>query len=229
MNCICAVIRALLGQPLCDRPQFGGRGLRRLPWREHGRRVELVIGAIEIARAHPQRAPQLGRLGRIRGEVGWQAEALRHDADHFHRHVVEHDAAADEGAIAPELRLPQSVAEHRDRRAVGSVVVGGQRAAEQRTRAEHVERVRADQADGEPDRLAGVGEVLGGVGPEGHIGHRPGELAVVEHLLARHPGLLEAHPLAPHHHPLLGSVIRERGQQNRLDDAEDRGRRTDPQ
>ena len=56
-----------------------------------------------------------------------------------------------------------------------------------------------------------------------------GELAVIEHLLARHPGLVEAHPLAPHHHTLLGSVVRERGQQNRLDDAEDRGRRADPQ
>ncbi len=84
-----------------------------LAGREDRRPVEAVVAAIEVLRIDLQRPPHLRRLGGIDVEVGRQAEAARHDADDFDRHVVRASFATDDRGIAAVARLPQRIAQAR--------------------------------------------------------------------------------------------------------------------
>ncbi len=80
-------------------------------------------------------SPQLRSLG--------IAKVARHHADNRVRVVVERHRPPDNVRIAAVERLPHAVTDHDDARRSGVVIVGGQRAAEDRRASQHVEeRVR---------------------------------------------------------------------------------------
>ena len=71
-----------------------------------------------------------------------KAKVLRHDADHGAREAVEHDRPADQRGVRGEAPRPEPLAQHDDRRRVGSFVVRHERAAEDRAQAEQREQIR---------------------------------------------------------------------------------------
>ena len=191
------------------------------------RGVEAVVSAVEIGRVHLQRTPQLGRLRRVRVEVGRQPEPGGHHADDLDGDVVEQQLAPDDGRIAAVTRLPQRIAEDGHRRPVGRVLGLGERAAHQRRRAEHVEQVGGGEADPHPHRFAISGQVLLARRPAGDGRHARREFPVIPDFLRREPGLVEADPLAPDEHALLRRRVRERGEEDGLHHAENGGRGPD--
>ena len=180
-NFIGTRISALLGQPRArwlaalrwPSPRFG-RAPASPRRNSHGCRTE-------AGRSHCNRPPQLRRLRGVVGEVRRQAEAFGHHADHFDGHVVDHHRAADHRRVAAVARLPQRIAEHRHLRAVGPVLLGGDRPGPSIGRVPSTSNsVGGDEADADADRLAVAGQVLLAGVPAADAGHRLRHVAEVD-------------------------------------------------
>ena len=98
------------------------------------------VEAVQIGRqASTERQVDLGGEAEAedRSQVGWQ------HAEHGVRTAVEHQRAADDPRIAAEPGLPESVADHGDRRVTfGLSLHGGESAAHRHRRSQDVEEVR---------------------------------------------------------------------------------------
>ena len=156
---------------------------------------------------------------------------VRQHADDGVRPVVHLEHLPDDVPVAAELALPVRVADDQHRRRARLVVVGHERAAEDRLDAEDAEEVRRDHAGVDAIGLAALQQV------EIHLVEFDQRLelgrlvAVGEVFLDRHAGVGaadERRRLADQHQPIAVGVG-QRLQEHAVDDAEDRGVRADPE
>ncbi|MEO8432347.1 MAG: hypothetical protein ABI592_12620 [Acidobacteriota bacterium] len=183
----------------------------------------------DLGRIEAERDPDLRGLRGVDREVGRERERARHHADDSAWNTVEADLPTEHARISRVAALPDPVSEHGNGRAAGPVLVGGEHAPEERSRAERVEGPGRNAPDADPDGVASVRHVrLAGV-PGGDALEARAEPAVVVHLRVRDPGLLEGSPAAPDHHPPLRMVPRERREKDRADDGEHRRRGAHPE
>jgi hypothetical protein len=189
---------------LVERGQLGARLLGRRPGREPAHQVLGDVGQVALGDRRAHRGPQLGPARPV--------EPLRHHADDGvgHAVVLEREAAAHHVARAPEPLLPGPVAEHHDRVGPGHVVLGPERAAEHRPRAQDREEVARDERAAQAGDLAAGGAVL----TDG-LGH--GALVAVERDArerARPAGELAAalQPERPVVHAVVGGAAGEHDQ-----------------
>ncbi len=156
---------------------------------------------------------------RERRHVGGQ------DADDLVRPAIEGERLADRVALAAEVRLPEAVGEDDDGRSAGLVFVGHERPPHGRLDAEHREEVprhherldllgvaQAGDRVGVADRHREVAEHLLALAQD--LVARPGEAGLVDALLGGR-GVDLDEP--------LGLLVRQRLQEDRLDEAEDGG------
>ena len=151
------------------------------------------MALVDAVRIRLERHPQVRRrIGR---------EAPGQNADDGRRLAVNGNGAAQNRPLAPQPRLPESVAQHRHRRAVGQVLLRGERAAHHRRRAEHAEKTfRNPLLLGLLRAVAGAERRAGGplpvqrhrlerlVLPPHHVlGNRVGEAVVGSAVIPAHP------------------------------------------
>ncbi len=182
------------------------------------------------------RAPEERLLARRRGEGGGlphvhflvrKGEPLRHHADDLIRDAVQQHRAADDGAVAAEVRAPRAVADDGDSRPRVPRLLLREDAAENRTHADDREEVAEDVDVVEQLRLALAGERRGPLEVEkagdvlegGHL------LAPVEHVGGRGqllmPVLLRI--LLPEHDEPSRLLHGERLEHHRVHGGEDHG------
>jgi hypothetical protein len=165
------------------------------------------------------------RFRGVHGEVRREREAARQHPDDASGDSVELDRSAENRRITAEARLPEGVSEHGDGRATGAILLRREPSAEDRRRAQRLERVRRDESGAQPNRLSGPGQIrLIGL-PGRDTREARTQPAVVEELAVRDPGLRKVHPAAPDHHPAVRLRVGQRRQEDRANDREDRGRR----
>ena len=121
----------------------------------------------QLRRGPLERQPQRGRVALVR-------EAPRHHADDFVRAPVDGDRPSDDGRVAAEPPLPETVAEDDDRRGAVPFLAGDEPASELRRNAEHPEEAGAHHlrlevvrppAPRQGDLLEGVHRLHGGKEP----------------------------------------------------------------
>ena len=147
------------------------------------------------------------------------------------RPIVHLEDAADDRRVAAEAALPVLVAQHQDGRCARLLVRVLERTPERRPHAEHVEEVRGDDARGDALGLRAAEQ------DEPHVVEFHESLealrarAVVENLLIREAGVLDVgqRPLLPQHDEAVAVLIRQRAEQDAVDDAEDRRVGADPE
>ena len=113
----------------------------------------------EIGGLEPEGQPELD-------VAGGEEEGRRHDPDHREGLAVQSDRAADDPRVAPELRLPQAVAQDGDALLALVGLFLRERAAGVRGHAEHVEEIarRVERLQSLRLALAGQGDVVADVG-----------------------------------------------------------------
>src|SRR6185503_14236382 len=125
-------------------------------WLEAPGGDEKLVGppvVAELFRREHRWGPQIGRA------VEKAVEANRHDANDVVRLAVEQDLAPHDRRVAPEAALPEAVAEDDHLVAAGVVLAGGERAAEPRLHAIHLEELGRGLRRDQPLGLADAGEV----------------------------------------------------------------------
>ena len=163
---------------------------------------------------HVERAADLGA-----------EERGRRDADDGERHAFDRDAAAEGGRRSSEAPLPEVVADHGDG-PVGTqgapIVLGGERASDDRLDPEHLEHAAACPQSGHLVALAGRGQVEALDAP----GERAVEHGVIAQLLPDRIGPVAARTDAVgqrhrEQHQAFGLGDRQRPEQQSVDDGED--------
>ncbi len=207
-----------------QRLQLGVGGRRRDARLQPADQVQVVTAAVlAVARIEAERQPDLD-------VVVHDVELRRHHADHFAAHAVEVHGLANHRPAA-ERRLPQLVRQDDQRRAVGVGLARSEQPALGRRDPQRGQQVVADRGAAHADRaLAGHQVQLAGR-ERAHRGERLVQLAELEELRRRDPELVEAHgrEAAGQEHQLPGLRVRERAQQDAVDDREDRGVGADAQ
>ena len=226
-------VGVLAAQPRRQRIELGSRARDRRTWFQ--RRDDVVVLAIaNLSRIGRERQRQ-DHFGVIddaeRGhDFARQRERRRQHADDLVRLAVERQRAADDVAIPAVAAHPRAEPEQRLARLAGSVVVGSEEIAEERTHAEHRQQVRRD-ADG-PDAfgLAVARQVGIGANRDRDVLEALRTVLDIEVLRRRKPvfGDPEAGRRVPENDLPIRVLVRQRPQQERARDAEDRGVRTNP-
>ena len=146
------------------------------------------------------------------------------------RHAVQRDGAADDRGIAREAPLPQPVAEEGDAVVADLVLVLGERAADERRHPQHREQIGRHARPVQPLRLALAGQIEVGDGTQRGdvLEHVIARLEVVD---VRHPDVRARQAAlgrgAPDVHEPVRLAVRQRLQDDPVDDAEHRGGRAD--
>jgi hypothetical protein len=219
--------RQLSGNRAGDRRQLGIGLLERHAVGEPRDREQVVPAAIQVNRLG-DRQPEIRRLARppLRKPERW-----RHDADDAKRAIVEEHRSPEDRRIGAEALLPEAVAEHGDVAAFRHVVIGPDRAADQRRDAHDVEEPAGDARGVQLRRVAAAGQVHGaaGVGVGRHRGERRRPLGPDRELVRADRVAIDAGlgtPLPDGDEP-VGVRVRQRAQQHRVGDAEHRRCRAD--
>jgi hypothetical protein len=168
------------------------------------------------------RRPELGR--RVVIPLGVQRlERGRHHPDYPIFAVVHRHDAADHRGIRAKPAPPQSVAEQQHAPMIRAILVGGERAAEGRPHAQEIEVVPADPHCGKALRLAVGNE---GRQPRAHHREALNRAAALPPVQDRREADVRGNAfriaIADGDEP-LGRFVRQRPQQNSIDDAEDSG------
>src|SRR4029079_19268555 len=165
-----------------------------------------------------------GRRPDLDAPVEERVEPPGHDADHLERLAAEDDLLADDVPVRSEAPLPETVAEHDDVLETLATVAGQERAAKHRGDAEDLEEVCRGIRAGQLLRLAGAGELHV---PAPRDRERVEDVrALADLLVARHrePCLevVEVRVVVVERDETLGTVVRQRAQENRVDERENR-------
>jgi hypothetical protein len=163
--------------------------------------------------------------------IDWELPARRHDADDCVRLRGERDLPAEDFSITAKRALPCSMPEHHDRRSGGLVFLRSVGATEQRLDPQHIEDLGRDRHAGELLRLVALVQHRTRARESRERGEALRLLAQVCVIRERVvvPDLAFARRAAPHHHEPIGIREWQRAQKHRVDDAEDRGVRTNPE
>jgi hypothetical protein len=227
-------VRVLLGEPRGDRLDVGARllhvdaGLQAAHHVDAGV-VAAVVLAADLVLQSQQRREDLGVP-----PAG--VHRLRHHPDHRERVAAQDQRLANHLRIPSEAPLPEAFAQERDAGRAGLLLLGPERAAEDRLLAERREHAGGDlpavHALGLGRRAAGPGaraqDEVRAVEAHDRVEH----LVLVAHVLqVRDREAHLGHLLRPlgEEDQALRLRVRERPQQDRVDYAEDGGVRTDPQ
>ncbi len=178
-----------------------------------------------------ERHPELGRLRRQRSAAEEQTHVRRHHADDGDAAAVELNGAADDGRIAGEAALPETVAQDRDRVVSLRTFIVGERAPDQRRDAERREEVGRDVHADDFFRRARSGQVDAVVVERRDPLECRRALAPADEVRRReHVGAARPPRVGfPHHDQASGIAERQRLEQHRVDDREDRRVRADAQ
>ena len=211
---------------VADRVELRCRGGRGDPRRKPR---DAVVRAIAprpgIRRVDGHRDERFGRpIGAV---VERQAERRRHDADDFARAAVHLNRLAEDFARATEPAAPQSFAEHDHRTGAGHRVGGGQRASLDGRRAQCVEEIRRHRRAADALRLVAAEQIEVGAGVRRQPRQARRLSAIVDDLPHRQPRPRLARRRVPEEHQLVRLPVRQRFEDDALDDAEDRGVRAD--
>ncbi len=175
------------------------------------------------AARHHHRHEDLRRLALVDA-----VEALLRDAHDRHRQIADDERLADDGRIARKAALPVGMAQHRQRVAVGSLVlVGAEGASQMWTHAEHREVRARDQLALDPFGRAAEGHVERVAPPAEHADK---DLVVIAEVGVPRIGQLVAVPpavailraLCGDDHELLGLPDRQQAKQHLVDEREHR-------
>ena len=160
-----------------------------------------------------------------------EPEALREHADDLATRAVHGDQPADDVRVASELALPVAVAQHDDFRAAVLVVSLREWPADRRLDPEEGQQAVGRDQGIEALGLGKTGDGDGGAVPECDVGQRPRLLAVGDVVGERRVEVadVDAGRCLPEAHQAVGLVERQRLEEDRVDDAEDRDIRADPQ
>ena len=184
---------------------------------DHRQRSRSARAAVHVFRIERQRRPHF-HVG-----AGRELEHRRHHADHGERHRIELDRLADDFSIRAKHARPEAVAQHHDAVVADGGFFGHERAAEDGVGFEHGEQVRRRAQAGHVLRIAGalVAEVDVPVRRERFEALRLAlPVFVGRH---RHRPLVAVGIDLPQHRDLLGILVRQRVEDDGLDDAEDGG------
>ena len=161
-----------------------------------------------------------------------EAEILRHHADDRGRRAVHLHDAADHLRVAVEALLPQPIADHGDARSVGTIVGGGNRAAEQRANAEHRKEFGGHSLVVQAHGFAHASQCQRVAEPHCDVVERVIVALPVEPVRGRDAGARRAYggvegrggrvESRGHEQQLLAVWIGQRPQQHLVDDGEDR-------
>ena len=162
-------------------------------------------------------------MGRGAGET----EARRHDADDFPHVAVDTDAPPHDVGFASEPALPEGVAQDYDGIRSRIVVVGNQRAPDERRRPQQAEQIGRDKSGAGPLGFSlTVRECHASTGIRGDRLHRLGGVLVI-HIFRRSQAELGKVETAlrqepsPHAHEAIRVRVGQRIQQHAVHDAED--------
>jgi hypothetical protein len=181
---------------------------------------------VRVRRVELEREPEVHRLA---AQIERELEPLGHHPEHGHAAVVELDGSADHPRVAAEPPPPEPVAEHCHARPAGAVLFGPEDAPACRADAENGKDVGGHEA--RPDALGCVaaGEIAAAGGERAHALERAAQRPVVGDLRLRQPRRRPPLPVVPDHHHPLRLRVRERAEEDAVDDAEDRRVRPDAQ
>jgi hypothetical protein len=166
-----------------------------------------------------QRRPEPGRRGKH------VVEPCRQDAEHGVGPLIEGDLAAYHGGVGGKTAAPQRIAQDHDRGAVEPVVAGLEGSAQRRRHPQHPEIPGADPLSLQPFRFRSAHQSRLPGPEDGNRLERTaslGDFPVGDERL----GDMVAFP---DRRQLPGPGIRERLEENRVDDAEDRRGAADPE
>ncbi len=161
-----------------------------------------------------------------------EREARRHHADDLGRPLDDRDLLADDVRVGAEARPPETFADHRDLWTVFHVLGFGESASQARRDLEERKEIRRHPRDGQTIRLRATVRI-GYVRRTAVVGRDAGDR--VREALVRVVGagrLLSLHQadrrqVVPRADELLGMSVRQRPQQDGVDDGEYRGRGSD--
>ncbi len=162
-----------------------------------------------------ERTPQLVE-GAIERAARWQ------HADHRVREVIEQNRAVDDRGVCAELVHPQHMTQDDDLLLAGLVFVGKKRPAKRRADFEDVEEVRGDPRAAELYRLARAGERNRPAGLGGHVVEDRVVFLPVQEVQGRDAVALEHRRLFEYANDPIGVLVRQRLEQDGVDEREDR-------
>ena len=180
----------------------------------HHRKIA-AAGCIELVGRQSERHPELG------GAAGEDYPA-RHDAHHGAGFSAKGNRASDHVSIGAEAPPPQPLGEHHRLRRPEGVLLGRERAPEERGNAERFEVAGRDPSCAHALRLAEAGEVQGHPRRGGQALEDRLPIPPVEVIGSRHVGAPFAESL-PYPHQPVGIAERQGPEQHAIDEAEDRG------
>ena len=161
-----------------------------------------------------------------------EVRAALHDADHRELPIVEPHRPSHDRRIASERARPQSFADHRHGRTTRPRLLGREPTAGQRPHAEHRQQLVGHRQCLQPDRFTGLRRVVHFAAGKGRdCRHSLAPLLVVE-IVGQRRRLTRRARIAvrlPHHGQRVDVLDRRGPQQHRVDHAEDRRIRPDPQ
>ena len=177
--------------------------------------LEPVVPRLDVP-DHRDRHPDIGHEQTLGA-----AEFRRHDAENRVRHPVDFHQAADDAGIAAECGAPIGGAQYNHRLLAGhAIVLRRERASERRSHAEHLEIVaRDEQAPGSSGVVVDL-EVHRREAQRSNARQHAvaiADVAVIRIRAGGKPGR------ARDRHQALRPLDRERREEERIDDAEDRG------
>ena len=152
-----------------------------------------------------------------------EAKAWRHHADDLVREIVELDGAADGTLVATELFLPGAVAEDGDAWSIRTVVVFGDGAPKEWCDAKQGKELRGHPLRVHASRLAGASHREHPRAPGGKASNRAALVLPIEPVCGRDVGARIGTERLGDHHELVAVRVRQRPQQELIDDGEDGG------
>src|ERR1043166_3800466 len=175
------VVRISLREIRAQRPCFRLRLPQRRSLLEAAERTEPAGAASGgVRRFLGQRGPQIVFVA--------ECEIRRHDANDFVGNPVQGDAAADRARVAPEITLPETVAEDHDHLTAGVIFVGNEDAAARGPHAERIEKILSDTRAGEAVPLADPRHVPRSREKSGELFERPDLAPNLQEIAAFFPG-----------------------------------------
>src|SRR6185295_300110 len=165
------------------------------------------------------RHPDLSLL--VTGQRRRVVKLARHDPDHFVVLPIEHYGLPNRVRLACEPLLPEAVAEHRNA-SLGAIFFIRYGSAEDWGHTKHRKQIRCNGLAFKPHGVTAAGKVKVRSFGGSQLRKRPDTLAVVFDLVWREFYLIYCFQLAPNCDKPVSVVVRQRLEQNRVDDAEDR-------